>query len=190
MKNELLNPDRFFDPDNDVRVIARELYSKVKDLPIVSPHGHVDPKMLAENTPFPDPTELILIPDHYVFRMLYSQGIEIESLGVPTIDGTPVEKDHRKIWQIFADNFYLFAGTPTGAWLSHEFSEVFGIDEKLNSSNAMAIYDAIQEKLKSPEFLPRTMFERFNIELLSKPMALPIHWNIILNFANPDGREK
>jgi len=167
MKNELLNPDRFFDPDENVRIIARELYVKVKDLPIVSPHGHVDPKMLAENTPFPDPTELILIPDHYIFRMLYSQGIALESLGVRTIDGTAVETDHRKIWQIFGDNFYLFAGTPTGVWISHEFSEVFGINEKLNASNALAIYDTIQDKLKSPEFLPRTMFERFNIEVLS-----------------------
>lgn len=167
MKNEYLNPDRFFNPDENIRVIARELYSKVKDLPIVSPHGHVDPKMLAENTPFPDPTELILIPDHYFFRMLYSQGIALESLGVPTIDGAAVETDHRKIWQIFSDNFYLFAGTPTGVWLTQEFAEVFGIDEKLNSSNAMVIYDAIEEKLKSPEFLPRKMFERFNIEVLS-----------------------
>lgn len=167
MKNDYFHPDRFFDPNQNVRAIAKELYSKVKDLPIVSPHGHVDPKMLADNAPFPDPTELIIIPDHYIFRMLYSQGIALEKLGIPTIDGTAVETDHRKIWQIFGDNFYLFAGTPTGVWLSHEFSEVFGIDEKLNSLNAMSIYDTIQEKLKSPEFLPRTMFERFNIEVLS-----------------------
>ena len=167
MNNDFLNPDRFFDPDENVRSIARDLYTKVKDLPIVSPHGHVDPKMLAENKPFPDPTELILIPDHYIFRMLYSQGFALEDLGIPTIDNTSVETDHRKIWQIFGDNFYLFAGTPTGVWLNHEFAEVFGINERLNSSNAMAIYDAIQEKLKSPEFLPRTMFERFNIEVLS-----------------------
>jgi len=163
----ILNPYRFFDSDPTIRKIANELYLEVKDLPIVSPHGHVDPKILAENSPFPDPTELILIPDHYVFRMLYSQGISMESLGIQTSDGTPVESDHRKIWQIFADNYYLFDATPTGAWMGHEFGEVFGIADKLNSENAMKIYAQLQEKLNSPEFLPRTLFEKFNIEVLS-----------------------
>jgi len=163
----ILNEDRFFDFDPSIRKIARELYEGVKDLPIVSPHGHVDPKLFAENQSFPDPTELILIPDHYVFRMLYSQGIPLELLGVPTIDGSAVEPDHRKIWKIFGENYYLFAGTPTGVWLNHEFSTVFGIREKLNGVTAMRIYDQIQEKLQSPEFLPRAMFDRFNIEVLT-----------------------
>ncbi len=162
-----LHPDRFFDPDENVRKIARTLYQSVKDLPIVSPHGHVDPEILATNKPFPDPTELIIIPDHYIFRLLYSQGIPLEELGIPALDGSPVEKDHRKIWQRFADHFYLFSGTPTGVWLRHEFSEVFGIEEKLNSANAMHIYDVIQQKLQTPEFLPRALFERFNIEVLT-----------------------
>ncbi|MCI0512137.1 glucuronate isomerase [candidate division KSB1 bacterium] len=162
-----LNPDRFFDPDPIVRNIARELYTEVRDLPIVSPHGHVDPKIFAGNKPFPDPTELILIPDHYVLRMLYSQGIPFEKLGVPSIDGTPVETNHRQIWQIFGDHYYLFAGTPTGVWLQHEFVEVFGITEKLTSASAQRIYDQIQEKLQTPEFLPRALFDRFNIEVLT-----------------------
>ncbi len=163
----MLNEHRFFDPDPQVRRIAHELYLEIKDLPIISPHGHVDPKLLADNAPFPDPTELIIIPDHYIFRMLYSQGVKLEELGVPTCDGSPVESDHRKIWQIFAEHFYLFAGTPTGAWLSHEFVEVLGVAEKLNTQNALKIYEYIQEKLRSPEFLPRALFERFNIEVLS-----------------------
>ncbi len=162
-----LNDYRYFDSDEKVRSIAFELYSGIRNLPIVSPHGHVDPKLLAENKHFPDPTELIIIPDHYIYRMLYSQGISLESLGVPAKDGTQVEQDHRKIWQIFGENFYLFSGTPTGAWLSQEFSEVFGIDEKLNSENAMYFYDKMQEKLNSDDFLPRTLFEKFNIEVLS-----------------------
>lgn len=163
----MLNEYRYFDPNPEVRKIAHELYLSVKDLPIISPHGHVDPKIFADNVPFPDPTELIIIPDHYIFRMLYSQGIQLESLGIPTIDGTPVEKDHKKIWQIFADNFCLFAGTPTGEWLTHEFEEVFGIEEKLNSKNALDIYELMQEKLQSPEYLPRTLFDQFKIEVLS-----------------------
>ena len=125
----------------------------MKNLPIISPHGHVDSKIFAENKPFPDPTELFIIPDHYIFRMLYSQGYSLESLGISTQDGTPVEKDHRKIWQIFGENFYLYAGTPTGAWLTHEFAEVFGVTEKLNGENAITIYDLMSEKLLSPEFL-------------------------------------
>ncbi|MCI0493859.1 glucuronate isomerase [candidate division KSB1 bacterium] len=162
-----LNKNRFFDSDPSIRKIARELYDGIKNLPIVSPHGHVDPKLFAENKPFPDPTELILIPDHYVFRMLYSQGIKLESLGMPTLDRSPVETDHRKIWQIFGDNFHLFAGTPTGVWLKHEFCTVFGIKEKLTGKTAQKIYDQIQEQLQSPEFLPRAMFDSFNIEVLT-----------------------
>lgn len=163
----VLHEDRFFDPDPVIRNIARELYEGVKDLPIVSPHGHVDPKIFADNKPFLNPSELIIIPDHYIFRMLYSHGIHLESLGIPRIDGHPVEIDSRKIWQIFCEHFYLYAGTPTGAWLTHEFSSVFSINEKLNSGSAQRIYDQIQEKLQTPDFLPRTLFKRFNIEALT-----------------------
>ena len=162
-----LNKDRFFDPDPTIRSIARELYNSVKDLPIVSPHGHVAPKLFAENKPFPNPAELIIIPDHYVFRMFYSQGISLHLLGIPRVDGKPVESDHRKIWQVFCENFYLFAGTPTGVWIQHEFVTVFGVDEKLNGESSQRIYDRIEEKLQTPEFMPRAMFNSFNIEVLT-----------------------
>jgi glucuronate isomerase len=162
-----LNEDRFFDPNPEVRRNAREIYFSIKDIPIVSPHGHVDPKLFAENKAFPNPTELFLIPDHYLFRMLYSQGIPLESLGVPTIDGTEIEKDPKKIWQKFADNYYLFSGTPSGVWLDYEFNVVFGIKEKLNSKNAVKIYNELNEKINSTEFLPRTLFEKFRVEVLS-----------------------
>jgi len=167
MSENFLHEDRFFSPVESVRKFAREIYNGVKDLPIISPHGHVDPAIFSENKPFPNPTQLFLIPDHYLYRMLYSQGISMESLGIPSLDGSKVEKDPRKIWQIFADNYYLFSGTPSGAWLSYEFGVVFGIKEKLNSSNAQKFYDKLQEKINSPEFLPRTLFEKFSIEVLS-----------------------
>ncbi|MEN8191694.1 MAG: glucuronate isomerase [Bacteroidota bacterium] len=163
----MINPNRYFDPNPQVREIANDLYLSVKDLPIISPHGHVDPRIFAKNTPFPSPTELFIIPDHYIYRMLYSQGITLEELGIPAQDGSVVETDHRKIWQIFGDHFYLYAGTPTGAWLAHEFEDVFGITEKLSGNNAQEIYDHISEKLGTPEFLPRTLFNQFNIEVLS-----------------------
>jgi len=162
-----LHDDRYFDPDPTVRAIARELYTSVRDEPLVCPHGHVDPALFARNEPFADPVDLIVLPDHYLFRMLYSQGIALESLGLAPAAGAPVETDRRKIWQLVADNFFLFAGTPTGMWLSHEFAEVFGVEEKLDTSTAQAIYDQIDGRLKTPEFLPRSLYERFNIAVLT-----------------------
>lgn len=162
-----LNNDRFFDPNPAVRRIARLLYNSVKKLPIVSPHGHVDPNIFVENKAFPNPAELFLIPDHYIYRMLYSQGISMESLGIPSLDGSPGEQDARKIWKIFGDHYHLFRGTPTGVWLNHEFSAVFGIKKRFTGSTALEIYDQINEKLQSPKFRPRALFEKFNIEVLS-----------------------
>jgi glucuronate isomerase len=124
-----LRDDRYFDPDPAQKAIAQRLYSLVKDAPLVCPHGHVDPRMFADpDYSFGTPTDLLIIPDHYVFRMLYSQGIPMEALGVPRRDGGAVEQDHRKIWQTFGEHFYLFRGTPTGIWLTHEAAvEVFGV---------------------------------------------------------------
>ncbi|HEX7088193.1 MAG TPA: glucuronate isomerase [Vicinamibacterales bacterium] len=162
----MLHPDRYFSPIPAVRAIARELYESAASLPLVCPHGHVDPRLLALDEPFPDPAALIVIPDHYVVRMLYSQGVPMEDLGIPRLDGAPVETDPRRIWQRFADHFHLFRGTPSGAWLSHEFEAVFGVDEPLTSASAMRVYDRIQACLERPEFRPRALFERFNIEVL------------------------
>jgi glucuronate isomerase len=108
-----------------------------------------------------------LIPDHYIFRMLYSQGISMERMGIPTVDAVQVESDHRRIWQIFGDNFHLFRGTPTGMWITQELHSVFGVEEKLNPGSAQSIYDQIAAQLTKPEFRPRSLFERFNIEVLA-----------------------
>ena len=132
MNEYKLNEDRFFDPDPTTRKIARELYEGVKNLPIISPHGHVDQSIFVKNLPFPNPTELFLAPDHYLYRMLYSQGIPLESLDIPAKDGSRQGLDPKKIWKIFGENYYLFVGTPSGVWLDYEFSNVFGIKEKLN----------------------------------------------------------
>ena len=162
-----LPEDRYFNPAPAQRQVAVQLYQTVANLPLISPHGHVDPRLLAdENATFGTPTELFIIPDHYIFRMLYSQGIPLEALGVPRLDGGPVEQDHRKIWQIFADHFYLFRGTPTGAWLAHELGIVFGIEDKLTAETAQSVYDELEARLSQPEFRPRALFERFNLEVL------------------------
>lgn len=147
--------------------MALEIYEGVANLPLICPHGHVDPRVFADpDYQFGTPTDLLIIPDHYVFRMLYSQGIALERLGIPARDGSAVETNHRRIWQLFADHYYLFRGTPTGMWLNHELYDVFGVREQLNSGSAMRIYELIEEKLASPEFRPRALYERFNIEVL------------------------
>lgn len=168
-----MNPNRYFDPDPTQRMIARELYDIVAAQPLICPHGHVDPRLFADPAySFGSPVDLLIIPDHYVFRMLYSQGIALEALGVPPSPPTPLpdgergETDHRKIWQTFADHFYLFRGTPTGVWFNDELSNIFGVEEKLSGASAQRIYDAIAAKLATPEFRPRVLFERFNIEVL------------------------
>ncbi len=165
------DPNILFPADGArVRALAASLYATVKDLPIVSPHGHTDPRWFAENKPFPNPTALFVQPDHYIFRMLYSQGISLESLGIPQsgIEGDPAAAaDPRAAWRIFARNYFLFRGTPTRVWLDYTFANVFGITERLSAENADAVYDVIAEKLATPEFLPRALFERFNIEVIA-----------------------
>ena len=167
MNNNQPSLDRYFDPNPAQLQAALALYETIVDLPLVCPHGHVDPRLFADpNFTFGSPVELLIIPDHYIFRMLYSQGIPMEKLGIPRADGGETETDHRQIWQIFADHFYLFRGTPSGSWFTEELHAVFGIDQKLTGANAQTIYDQIDDKLTSPAFRPRALFEQFTIETL------------------------
>jgi len=169
------SPDRFFPADPTTRSLARRLYEPVASLPIISPHGHVDPRLFADpNATFGSPADLFIIPDHYVTRMLYSQGIPLEKLGIMNYElgnsvipnSQPLIPNHREIWKLFCANFHLFRGTPSGIWLTHELHEVFGITDKPSAANADRLYDLIAEKLAAPEFSPRALFERFNIEVL------------------------
>lgn len=162
-----LHPDRLFASCPEQRAIARELYGQVAALPIISPHGHTDPTWFADNKPFANATELLLQPDHYLLRMLYSQGISLDTLGIAPVDGAAQSVDPADVWQIFADNYHLFRGTPTQFWMDHVFGEVFGFDERLTSASARAFYDAINAELATPQYLPRALFERFNIEVLA-----------------------
>lgn len=172
--------DRYFDPNPAVRSIAIELYAAVAGLPLICPHGHVDPRVFADpDYSFGSPADLFIIPDHYVVRMLYSQGVPMESLLPSPNGGTSLERsgrereaggeglDHRVIWQTFADHFHLFRGTPSGMWIVDELRDIFGIGERLNSANAQTIYDQIAAQLATPAFRPRALYERFNIEVLS-----------------------
>ncbi len=163
----LIHPDRLFPADPDTRAVARRLYAAIKDLPIVSPHGHTDPRWYAENRPFSDPSSMFVVPDHYIFRMLYSQGIALEDLGIRRKDGAPVESDPRAIWRRFASHYHLFRGTPTRSWLDHAFATLFDLDVRLSSTTADLYYDRIAERLATPAYLPRALFERFNIEVIA-----------------------
>jgi len=159
----LLHDDRLFPAEATQLKIARALYAHVGNLPIISPHGHTQAGWFASNQPFPDPATLFVQPDHYVFRMLYSQGVSMEDLGI----GQPVIKDPRAVWRLFAKNYYLFRGTPTRVWLDFAFHELFSFEERLSEKNADLYYDTIAEKLNTTDYLPRALFERFNIEVLA-----------------------
>lgn len=162
-----LHPDRLFSAEPTQRAIARRLYQEVANLPIISPHGHTDPSWFADNEPFPDPAQLLITPDHYVFRMLYSKGVAMEDLGVPTGDGAPVETDGRTIWRIFAKHYRLFRGTPSQMWLDWVFAEAFGIDVRLSPQTADHYYNVMSEKLQTDAFRPRALFDRYRIEALA-----------------------
>ncbi len=159
--------DPMFVTDPRQAAVARELYAVARDLPLLSPHGHVDPGLLADDEPFPDPARLLIVPDHYVTRMLLSQGIPPARLGVPSRTGEPVETDGRTIWRLLAANWHLFRGTPSRLWLERTFTTVFDVHTALNAKTADDVYDAIAAKLAEPSFRPRALFERFGIEVLA-----------------------
>jgi glucuronate isomerase len=167
----MLDENRLFPAETAARSIAARLYASVAGLPIISPHGHTDPQWFADDQPFSDPSSLFIQPDHYIFRMLYSQGISMESLGIPQSDGKQPDgkqqADPREVWRIFAKNYYLFRGTPTRLWLDYGFEKLFGLNERLNGNNADEFYDAIDKALRTPEFRPRALFDRFRIEVLA-----------------------
>ena len=162
-----LDPNRLFSANKTVRAIAKSLYDSVNDLPIISPHGHCDPAWFSKNLRFSNPTELFVTPDHYVFRMLVSQGLSLDELGIKPVADKMFEKDPKKIWKKFSENYYLFRGTPTAMWLNYSFGKVFGLQEPLSPANSDFYYDQIEKKLSLPEYLPQALFDKFNIEVLS-----------------------
>jgi glucuronate isomerase len=161
-----LHPDRLFPADAVTRDVARTLYAEVTGLPILSPHGHTDPAWFATDAAWTNPTDLLLAPDHYLYRMLYSQGVSLEQLGIASRNG-PSKAEPRESWRTFAAHYHLFRGTPSRLWLDHVLAEVFGIELELEAATADFYYDRISEALAPPAFRPRALFDRFNIELLA-----------------------
>jgi glucuronate isomerase len=162
----MLDENRLFPAEPAARSVAAKLYASIEHLPIISPHGHTDPQWFADDQPFPNPAALFIQPDHYIFRMLYSQGISLESLGIPQSDGKQ-KADPREVWRIFAKNYYLFRGTPTRLWLDYAFEKQFGLKDRLSPGNADEYYDIIDKELRTPAFRPRALFDTFKIEVLA-----------------------
>jgi glucuronate isomerase len=162
-----LHEDRALPADPGTRLVARRIYDQTRSLPLVCMHGHVEAEALADNGPFRDPSQLLVVPDHYVTRMLVSQGIRPEQLGVPRRDGGPVETDSRAIWRLFCANWHLFRGTPSRYWLEHELAEVLGVDITPSAQTADELFDAVSAALAEPSFRPLNLLDRFNIELIS-----------------------
>jgi glucuronate isomerase len=154
----VLDPDRLLPPEPGVRRIARELYERTRDLPIVSPHGHLDASAFADDRPIDDPALELVTRDHYLLRMLHSQGVPMDAL---------VEADGRSVWRTFAEHHHLFRGTPSKLWLEHTLSEVFGVAEPLTGATADATYDHLVAALATDAFRPRALYERFGIQFLA-----------------------
>lgn len=161
------HPDRLFPNDPTQRAIARELHAATRDLPLICPHGHVDPWLFANDHAFSDPASLLVVPDHYLLRMLYSQGTALEDLGVPNRDGRESETDPRAIWRRLAASWHLFRGTPSRLWLEQELHDLFGVTAPLSAATADEIYDQIAECLHRDDYRPRALFDRFNVEFLA-----------------------
>jgi glucuronate isomerase len=161
----LLDPDRLLPADPGTRDIARRLHAATAQLPIISPHGHVPPQWLAENTPFADPTSLLISPDHYVFRLLHAQGVPLADLGV---GGTNLdEQGSRRAWRLFCEHWAAFRGTSSKFWLESVLGEVFGATERPSTQTADALYDRVAAALATPQFRPRALAERFRISVLA-----------------------
>ena len=182
----MLHPDRLFPADPATRALARDLYGTVSDAPIISPHGHTDPRWWGENPAFANAAELFVIPDHYVLRMLVSQGVPYEALGI----GTGAEADPRAIWRSFAAHYHLFRGTPSRLWMDHALSTVFGQKERLSPANADAQFDAIGDLLGQPDYRPRALYDRFGIEVIATTESAldDLHWHRMARESGWTGR--
>lgn len=162
-----LHPDRLFPAEPQTRAVARKLYEQVKDLPIISPHGHVPPAWIADDIPFKNATDLLLTPDHYVNRVLHGQGVDLGDLGVPVGRTDFTDEQAREAWRIFSSHYELFRGTPMKYWMDMELVEVFGINQRPCAENADEVYDAINAQLASDAFKPRALLKQFNISFLA-----------------------
>jgi glucuronate isomerase len=173
-----LDPDRLLPSDPGTRAVARHLYDLVAELPIISPHGHVEPSLLGDDEPFPDPAELFVRRDHYVTRLMHAAGVPLGDLIAET-SAKSAALAPREVWRTFCEHWYLYAGTASGYWLRDGLVSVFGVSDEPSGENADDLFDALQAALATDAFRPRALFERFRIELLATtddPMAdLAVH---------------
>src|SRR5450631_4851779 len=168
-----LHPDRLLPADPAVRDIARRLYGAVRDLPIISPHGHVNPRILLDDVPFRDPAQLFVTPDHYVTRLLHASGVPLEALGVG--QGPLSETAAREAWRLLCSHWHIYRGTPVRYWLESELAEIFGVRVRPSAATADAIYDHLAERLSQDAYKPRALFERFKISVVAASFETKDH---------------
>jgi len=160
-----VHPDRLLPSEPGLRTTARNLYDSVKDLPIISPHGHVPAQWLADDVPFTDPTSLLITPDHYVNRMLHAHGVELSALGVG--QGHLGDQASREAFRTLCSHWSAYRGTPVRLWFDAQLGEIFGVKVQPSADTADQIYDQIASCIASPEFKPRALYEKFRIEVLA-----------------------
>ena len=160
-----LHPDRLLPPEPGVRAIARRLYEAVRDLPILSPHGHVDPRLLLHDEPFADPASLLVTPDHYVTRLLHASGVPLDALGVGR--GQLAEAEAREVWRLLCSHWDVYRGTPVRYWLETELAEIFEVSVRPSAQTADAVYDQVADRLAKDGYRPRALYDRFRIQVLA-----------------------
>jgi glucuronate isomerase len=160
-----LHPDRLLPPEPGIRELARRLYAAVRDLPILSPHGHVDPRLLLDNQPFADPASLFVTPDHYVTRLLHASGVPLDALGVGR--GPLPEAEARQVWRLLCAHWDAYRGTPVRWWLEAELAGIFDVSLRPSAESADAIYDQVADRLAKDGYRPRALYERFRIQVLA-----------------------
>ncbi|AXH94924.1 glucuronate isomerase [Ornithinimicrobium avium] len=160
-----LHPDRLLPADPGTREVARRVYAEVADLPIISPHGHVPPAWLAQDTPFRDPTSLLITPDHYITRLLHASGVELARLGVGR--EALSEQEARAAFRVFCQHWPVFRGTPMRLWFETVLGQVFGTELVPSAGTADELYDQIATWIAQDTSRPRALMDTFDIAFLA-----------------------
>lgn len=161
----VVHPDRLLPADPAMRAIARRLYESVRELPIISPHGHLRAELLLQNELLPDPAAVLITPDHYVTRLLHAAGTPLAELGLGA--DRLAESQARRAWWLLCSQWDVFRGTPVRYWLECQLAQIFNVTLRPSADSADAIFDQIAECLAKDAFRPRALLESFGVEVLA-----------------------
>lgn len=136
---------------------GKALYEKVKGLPIIDYHCHLDQKKISENSTFSDIGELWLSGDHYKWRAMRLNGVDEYYI----TGGASYREKFIKYAEIMPN----LIGNALYYWTHLELVQIFGINEPLNLESAERIYDTANEKLK--DMSVRSLLEGFGVEFIA-----------------------